>query len=462
MPRFYAAMKMQMGSWDYYTVKMDMASVASEISFATDVNQDKTLDAQIQRDVGITRAKKQIVKFLAQNNDRFFSSIVVAALDGNPQFTAVQIADDPRFSIFANTLEDTFGMLTFDDTIKTYALDGQHRLYAIKQLIDNQHEMRPPAGFSQETISVIFVVPREDDDGESFRKSYRALFSALNRHAKPTSKVTNIIMDEIDRYSKVTRRMVSDFEFFQWTDEESSPLIDTKSNSESITGTDNPALFTLVGLYKMNTQLLWDDETIADFGAYTTNNEIVQEAISDESFEDLYEYLERIWDSLLLTLPVLASDPTKMRVLNAEPNSDLQNNLLFRPIGHVNILAPLARRLMSQPQHAITRHSESADIQKALEPLSLLPWNLMHDLWRNFYVIQGPEGSWTMVNESRAQREKCAHNILAWVTGIEDLTDDHLDELKQEWSSFLGGTESEDREVVFDELEELRSQILEL
>ena len=56
---------MQMGSWDYYTVKMDMASVASEISCATDVNQDKTLDAHIQRDVGITRAKKQIVKNIA-------------------------------------------------------------------------------------------------------------------------------------------------------------------------------------------------------------------------------------------------------------------------------------------------------------------------------------------------------------------------------------------------------------
>jgi len=455
-------MKMRMGSWDYYTVKMDMESVAKEISFATDVNQDKTLDEQIQRDVGISRAKNQIVRFLTKNNDRFFNSIVVAALDGNPKFTSVKVADDPRFEVFADILENTFGLLTFDDSIKTYALDGQHRLFAIKQLIENPHEVQAPAGFSKETISVIFVVPREIDTGESFRRSYRALFSALNRHAKPTSNVTNIIMDEIDRFAKATRRLVTDFEFFQWADDEISPRVDTKSTSESIHPT-SPALCTLVGLYNMSIRLLWDDETISEHGAYTgTNHNIHQDAITDEDFEYLYAYLERIWDSLLLTLPVLHSEPTKMRVANAEPETGLENNLLFRPIGHVNILSQLARRLMNSPQHMINKDSTSEQIQKALAPLSLLPWDLMHDLWRDFLIKQNPDGKWTMVSEDRTKRLACAHNILAWVTGLEDLNDDHLEELKHSWSGWLGGAAPEDRESVFDELEDLRNRILEM
>ena len=71
------------------------------------------------------------------------------------------------------------------------------------------------------------------------------------------------------------------------------------------------------------------------------------------------------------------------------------------------------------------------------------------------------QGVWTIANEDRVKRVKLANNILAWVVGIEDLNDDHLDEFKAEWSSYLGSTEDTvERESVFDELEILRNQIL--
>ena len=41
---------------------------------------------------------------------------------------------------------------------KTYALDGQHRLYAIKAN-DGTASLAHPPGFQDETINVIFVVP---------------------------------------------------------------------------------------------------------------------------------------------------------------------------------------------------------------------------------------------------------------------------------------------------------------
>ena len=121
MPRHYPAMKMNMGSWTYYTVKMNLQDVASEIRFAHEVNDDKTLDGFIQRAINDSRAKKSIVNFLTNNEDRFFSSLVVAALNGNPKFFPIDVADDPRFEMFASTVSDTFGMLTFDDTIALIA-----------------------------------------------------------------------------------------------------------------------------------------------------------------------------------------------------------------------------------------------------------------------------------------------------------------------------------------------------
>lgn len=459
MPRHYPAMKMQMGSWTYYTVKMNLGDVASEIKFASEVNDDSTLDGAIQREINESRAKKGIVNFLSSNEDRFFSSLVVAALGGNPEFWPVDISNDPQFRMVQRDANNTFGMLTFDDSIQTYALDGQHRLFAIKELIENNQTMAPP-GFSQETISVIFVTPRDGDSLETFKKSYRGLFSALNRHAKPTTKVTNIIMDEIDRFARVTRRIVTDYEFFQWDGQGENAKVDT-NNTESINGV-KPFFCTLVGLYKMNTRLIWDSEHDLRHGQMSTSlKDLIQDDISEEETDALYEYLERIWDSLLLVLPDLENDPKKMRVFDASSDGDLQNHGLFRPLIQTEILAPLARRLMNEAADPINTWSTAEEIQIALKPLSKIDWKLNSDFWRNFLISENHQGVWTIANEDRVKRVKLANNILAWVVGIEDLNDDHLDEFKAEWSSYLGSTEDPvERESVFDELEILRNQIL--
>ena len=49
MASSYSAMKLKMGNWDYYVVRMKMAEVAKEVKFASEVNDDKTLDEVIQR-----------------------------------------------------------------------------------------------------------------------------------------------------------------------------------------------------------------------------------------------------------------------------------------------------------------------------------------------------------------------------------------------------------------------------
>ena len=141
MPRHYPAMKLRMGSWDYYSVKITMRDVATEIKFAREVNDDRTLDSAIQRSIGEGRAGKSIVNYLTKHDNRFFNSLVVAALDGNPNFSN-RVEDDPGFDV-CNMVSDTFGMLTFDDSIKT-AIDGQHRLFAIRKLIDGGVELGIP------------------------------------------------------------------------------------------------------------------------------------------------------------------------------------------------------------------------------------------------------------------------------------------------------------------------------
>ena len=230
----YPALKARMGTWDYYIIKMKMKDLVKEVDFASRLYDSKTLDEAIQRTLNEGRVKSEIVNYLARRTDRFFSSLVVAALGGNPTFTPVRITDDERFAVLkAGNVDEAFGVLTFNGGQRYYALDGQHRLKSIKTLIEGGSDDVPPlpAGFLEEEVSVIMLV-RDEEDDEEFLRSYRRLFSSLNRYAKPTDQDTNIIMDEDDWVAILTRRLLTEHDFFLWKGRAlESPKLKTKGKN---------------------------------------------------------------------------------------------------------------------------------------------------------------------------------------------------------------------------------------
>ena len=153
--QLYPAIQAKMGSWPYFIVRMSMSEVASEVGFASQFRMDPVLDEAIQRTLQEGRSKMEIARYL-QHDDRFFSSLVVAALGGNPTFEAVEMAPIPGQRIIASKMDKAFGVLTFEGGQKYYALDGQHRLKAIKSLLaaPEQRVLTPPEGFEEEQISV--------------------------------------------------------------------------------------------------------------------------------------------------------------------------------------------------------------------------------------------------------------------------------------------------------------------
>ncbi len=256
----YPGMQAHMGRWNFYIVKMTMREVAEGVKFASDVYDNKTLDEALQRTLDESRVKKEIVAYLQRQPDRFFNSIVVAAIGGSPSWYPVTIEDDPQFSLFKGDrrLNSTFGILTFDGSQNYYALDGQHRLSGIKALVDPRSDTArdAPRGFEQEEISVLIVVPGDEDlDETGFRERYRRLFGNLNRYAKPMDQVTNIIMDEDDAFAIITRRLISDHDFFSASGDanESYRIKTTKGKNLS---RQDPYFTSLETLYDMNIGLL--------------------------------------------------------------------------------------------------------------------------------------------------------------------------------------------------------------
>ncbi len=462
----YPALRSRMGTFSYYVVKMSARELSENVKFASEVYEDRTLDEAIQRVLRHDRVNKEIVEYLRHQPNRFFSSLVVAALEGNPMFYPVEITDDPHFAIFHDDqrLNESFGVLKFDGTQKYYALDGQHRLSAIKTLLDRNNPISDgaPENFENDELSVIVIVPsREESD---FLPKYRRLFSNLNRYAKPTDAATNIIMDEDDTFAILTRRLITEHNFFKSEGRQiESRRIKTQKgkNLKSI----DPYFTSLETLYEMNIALLssvrrtprgWGP--ILDQGQDLKNFKRFRPP--EDYIDALYEELEMYWNALIAEIPDLQKSPPLMRVHHIElvEGEEMTDSLLFWPIGQ-QLLAEFARTILDNNLPNVATPTANG-VRTALKGLGRLEWRLHQAPWRYLLLVRNAKGDWAMRNEERKEAVRCGRRIQQWIIGLEELDESGADELKRLWSSMLiPQPRGEDRDKLWKRVEDLKLSV---
>ena len=434
----YPAIRARMGSWEYYLIRMTMREVAESVQLASKVYQDHTLDDAIQRLLEKGRVKKEIVEYLKREKHRFFSSIVIAALGGNAQWFPLEIADVPSMRLFSSyaPLQDTFGLLQFDGRQRYYALDGQHRLAAIRTLVkpdpDSDTWRDAPDTFPEEEISVIVIVRDERLPEKEFFTRYRRLFGNLNRYAKPMDNVTNIIMDEDDVFAIVTRRLITEHSFFRAAGRQrESHRIKTKKGKNLRA---NDSFFTsLETLYWMNETLLCSRERRNDKWSKRELKMYKRFRPRDDYIDELYEELAGYWDVLIDVLPELKQDPPSMRNHGKNDGSDSYvDSALFWPICQ-EVMVTLARDLLDD---GLTRGIE--DVHERLAPLAKLSWKLHDPPWRNLVLVTIGEGKpWKMRSEDRTPSLNVAKEILWFQVGLHPLSEGGLHDLHERWKGLL-------------------------
>lgn len=445
--QLYPALKAQMGDWTYYIVKMRMREVATEVKFGSEVHEDFTLDQAIQRSIAEGRVNKEIVLFLTGRSDRFFSSLVVAAVGGSPKFYPVSIADDPQFEILADEpgLEDSFGVLRFSGDQKYYALDGQHRLKAIKTLLqpeDESKRIEPPPDFENEEISVLMVIRPVETREADWLESYRRLFSSLNRYAKPTDTDTNIIMDEDDVFAILTRRLVATHNFFKAPGRHlQSVRVQTKGAGLK----EGASHFTtLRQLYDMNEVLLTTPARINKGWGSGPDAELVSDVKRFKRFrpqedyiDSLFEELTLYWDAIVAAIPDLSLEPGKAKNHQATGSSgEVADNLLFWPIGQ-EVAISGARALLDKNLES-TEKPTLGQATKALSPLAHVDWNLHHAPWRGLLLVNSSDaGKWAMRSETRKPAVNTAKKLLRWMAGHYQADANEEAALRKEWEDQL-------------------------
>jgi DNA sulfur modification protein DndB len=440
--KFFPGIRSQMGRWTYYSVQLSMKDT-SEILFAHQMEQfGGALSEAIQREINESRVKSQIVQYLLRQPDRFFNSIVIAGFGGVANWYPVSLEEDPRVSLIADEeMMGAFGILKMSADTKYYALDGQHRLLAIKSIMNPTGEFfnDRPKGFEDEKLSVVLVVPEEVDVASmvEYRKRFRRLFGHLNRYAKPMDQATSIIMDEDDSFAISLRRLFAEHEFFKVVGRDrDSTRVDTGKGRNISEGQTH--LTKLEVLYDMCEILL---------SSATRENHWRLSGLDADSFkrfrpdddvlEEMYLELSAIWSAIVTTIPEIAESGVEMRNNHVTDIEDPQvkNHLLFRPLAQ-KPFARVVRHLLDvaslewDDKLLTAKRAESA-----IKPLAKVPWDLGLAPWRNIVwqnrLSRSGEPTWTMPNENRKKIENYIESLL--MTSLSGDDESRLDDLKNEY-----------------------------
>ena len=242
-------------------------------------------------------------------------------------------------------------------------------------------------------------------------------------------------MDEDDAVAILTRRLLIEHEFFDWHGgAKTSPKLKTKGKNLH---SGDPFFTTLQTLYAVNEWLLKTPTREKDNFA---SKEYKQFNPGEDELDALYAELSIYWDGILDALPVLRSDPTKMREHevsdNPDPDGELVDSLLFWPIGQellAQVARPLMNRFLPDPDNPTVE-----GVCECMNRLAEVNWELGSPPWRGLLLVQDPKkGTWRMRNEDRTRAVRVAVAVLRYQVGLDDLSEDGLNELQTDWDAML-------------------------
>ena len=363
------AIRATMGSRTYFISKMRASELSGSIGVASEL-QDwsyRELEDIYQRDLNNKRVEQIIAPYLASNPDRFFGSIIVWARDAKAiEFESALDHTDNIKLAYKDALKSIGTITIGGDGNSTQnglvALDGQHRLAALRHVVQGKASGEFASAVSNDEVTVIFI-----SDPDSVKA--RALFTILNKTARRVSKNDVLIMSETNGAAMAARKI-------------------TASTLMAPRGLDS---FPLVK---------WDSNTISKKDSQLTTLNALTEIVAivsqhegiDVSTDDTVETppseaeLKKAIDATIEWLSVFFNAFSAIEAMRHEPNlivsgreKDQPNSLLLKPVGLI--------ALFSAAEMALDRQIGGlTDINEAFRRLARVDWSLSAGLWKNIMV----------------------------------------------------------------------------
>ena len=243
-------------------------------------------------------------------------------------------------------------------------------------------------------------------------------------------------MDEDDLVAIVTRRLITDHEFFRTPhpEQKSFRVLTKGKNLKS----GAPHFTSLQTLYEVNKTLLMTTERRRQWGRAKDWKVFLQFRPEENEIDRYCQTLSNCWDALLRAVSILSEAAERMRTHDLpDSNPDgYRDHLLFWPIGQ-ELFAETVRPLLDGA--GLGDDAEVASMEAALGPLAEVPWDLHNAPW--CYLLLVPttpeEDSWRMRSEDRKLALDLAGRLLRWIVGLDALDEDDMSTLRKDWKNLL-------------------------
>ena len=350
------AIRAKLGTWTYYISSLTLLQVSQLVRRIDDeLHKSESLRDQIQR--SISDNYKHITRYILNQDERFFNSLVLAVYDGSPSWVEVEMNLGDEY--FYN-----MGFLELTGHEKIFPVDGQHRVEGIKAAVEERSSL------GKEAISVLLIGHIKDDNG---MQKTRRLFTTLNRYARPVKLNDIIALDEDDTVAIATRELLENFKLF------TGKRINN-AEQKAIPENDRSAITSLITLYECNLEI-YKTYIKQKTGNNPTKLFLIEKLRyrpKDEDLAEFINYCNSFWVDFLENLKEIAEYSS----IDFEParkfrNSEKGGNLLFRPVG----LLPFIQTVLEINRRTGEKYSEILSNFNAIElrisevPFTMVIWN---------------------------------------------------------------------------------------
>ena len=386
------AIRSRMGSRDYYIAKMSAAELAGQVSIASELEDWKTqtLEDVYQRELNKKRVEQEIAPYLATTADRFFGSIIILIRDRNAiSFEDVLQFSDNLLAAYRNHAHD-IGFLTIGSKQGgLVALDGQHRLAALRHVVQGDTDGPFRDAVSNDEIAVIFI------DDTDIAKA-RELFTMLNRSARKVSKKDVLIMSESNGSAIVARRLTSS-QVMNPRSLMEHPLVKWGANTIGQRDTEFTTLNALAELATIVAEFMkvkFDEDENDD-------DNIPEERDIASIFDTCEEWLGHLFNR--------CQDFADMRhdynLIVDGRKKESPYSLILRPVGFILFFEAVAKAL----NPSVGGFKNAVDV---IERLLRLDWSLDATMWKGIMVDARSRVS------NKAADRKLAADLAVWmITG---------------------------------------------
>ena len=367
------AQRAKLGSTVYYIAKMPVEELVNSVGLAIELPEwkDMTPDEKLQREPDINRVVNEICPYFIEDQDRFFGSLIVDIYLGfeNMKFDPISkyVKDDITFA-YDVSMQDA-GFLSLSGKERLIALDGQHRLLAMKlclkgnsaisavmlgnkKMTSQMLALEAHPELADEEVSVIFVEHRDN-------MKIRKIFNKVNKYARQTGRGQNIITADDDVYATIARKLFSDGGVLEKVGK--NELVNWKSNTLS---QRSKQLTTVSALYTIA-------ETLSKDKGWSAKVMPSDEDEIEEAFDENTEF----WTELLNGMDVYQEYLDLTR--KDKPISNLRDqNLLMKPVTH-----------MALAHVAYFAKKHSAAWGDVVAKLNKVNWSMDNSVWFNILVI---------------------------------------------------------------------------